>query len=103
MPIPADRTAELQRWLAELPREQIEVFVADPTAALEDGLEWVRPMLRTNEEKVLRAHALHELRERDTSDRRRERRREEVRWAITTLVALASLATRDGRRAARVS
>ena len=42
--------------------------------------------------KVLRAHALHELRERDTSDRRRERRRVEARWAITTLVALASLA-----------
>ena len=80
MPIPADQTAELRRWLAGLP-------------SLEDGLEWVRPMLRTNEESVLRAHALHELRERGASDRRRERRREEARWAITTLVALASLMT----------
>ena len=93
MPIPADQTADLQRWLAALPRERIEVFVADPTTAVDDGLEWVRPMLRTNEERVLRAHAMHELRERDASDRRRERRREEARWAITTLVALASLAT----------
>jgi hypothetical protein len=93
MPIPADRTAELQRWLAALPRERIEAFVADPTTALDDGLEWVRPMLRTNEERVLRALAMLELRERDASHSRRERRREEARWAITTLVALASLAT----------
>jgi hypothetical protein len=93
VPIPADQTAELRRWLAGLPSERIEVFVVDPAIALDDGLEWVRPMLRTNEESVLRAHALHELRERGASDRRRERRREEARWAITTLVALASLAT----------
>jgi hypothetical protein len=36
---------------------------------------------------------MHELRSREAADRRRERRREEVRWAITTLVAVASLVT----------
>jgi hypothetical protein len=92
MPVPADQTAEFGRWLQTLPRERVEVFVADPSTAVEAGLEWVRPMLRTNDERIV-AHALYELRERDAAQRRRERRREEIRWAITTLVALASLAT----------
>jgi hypothetical protein len=50
-------------------------------------------MLRTAEERELLALAMHELRRREASDRKRERRREEVRCAITTLVAVASLAT----------
>jgi hypothetical protein len=50
-------------------------------------------MLRTAEERELLALAIRELRSREAADRRRERRREEVRWAITTLVAVESLAT----------
>lgn len=93
MPISTDQTAQFKSWLRTLHREQVEVVVTDPMTAVEAGLEWVRPMLRTNEERVLMAHAIQELRQRDASDRRRERRREEARWAITTLVAVASLAT----------
>src|SRR6185369_16351243 len=93
MPIHADQTAQFKSWLRTLHREQVEVVVTDPMTAVEAGLEWVRPVLRTNEERVLMAYAIQELRQRDASDRRRERRREEARWAITTLVAVASLAT----------
>ena len=93
MPIEVSQITEFQRWLTALPRERIEVFVVDPATALEAGLEWIRPMLRTNEEKMLAAHAMHELRRRDALSHRCERQREEARWAITTLVALASLAT----------
>jgi len=50
-------------------------------------------MMRTAEERELQALGMHELRRRDAADQKRERRREEVRWAITTLVAVASLAT----------
>jgi hypothetical protein len=67
------------------------VFIANPSTAVEAGLRWVLPMMRTAEERELLALAMHELRSREAADRRRERRREEVRWAITTLVAIASL------------
>jgi hypothetical protein len=69
------------------------VFIANSPTAVEAGLRLVLPMLRTAEERELLALAMHELRRREASDRKRERRREEVRCAITTLVAVASLAT----------
>ena len=93
MPLATDQMAEFRRWLAGLARDQIEVFIANPPIALETVLTWVRPMLRTAEERELVALAMHELRSREVADRKRKRRREEVRWAITTLVAIASLAT----------
>ena len=93
MPMTNDQTAEFRKWLARLARDEIEVFIANPQAAVEAGLRWVLPMLRTAEERELLALAKHELRSREVADRRRERRREEVRWAITTLFAVASLAT----------
>ena len=93
MPIPGDQEATFRRWLAGLARDEVEVFIANPLSAVEAGLEWVRPMLRTAEERELVAMAMHELRRRDAADRKRERHREEIRWAITTLVAVASLAT----------
>jgi hypothetical protein len=93
MPITAGQGAEFRRWLAGLARDEVEVFIANPLTAIEAGLQWVRPMLRTAEERELLALAMHELHRREAADRKRERRREEVRWAITTLVAVASLAT----------
>ena len=93
MPMTIDRMAEFRRWLAGLARDEVEVFIANPLTAVEAGLEWVRRMVRTAEEWEMLALAMHELRSRETADRRSERRREEVRWAITTLVAVASLAT----------
>jgi len=93
MPMTNDQTAEFRKWLARLARDEIEMFIANPQAAVEAGLRWVLPMLRTAEERELLALAMHELRGRDAADRKHERRREEVRWAITTLVAVASLAT----------
>jgi hypothetical protein len=93
MPLTTDQTAEFRRWLSGLARDEVEVFIANPQTAVEAGLRWVLPMLRTAEERELLALAMHELRSRDAGDRKRERRREELRWAITTLVAVASLAT----------
>ena len=93
MPIPDDQLTEFERWLAGLAREEVEVFIANPPAAVAMGLRWVLPLLRTAEERELLALAMHELRSREAADRKRERRGEEIRWAITTLVAVASLTT----------
>jgi hypothetical protein len=62
MPIPDDQLAEFERWLAGLAREDVEVFIDNPPAAVAAGLRWVLPMLRTAEERELLALAMHELR-----------------------------------------
>jgi putative SOS response-associated peptidase YedK len=93
VPIPNGQVAEFKRWLAGLARDKVEVFIANPPIAVEAGPRWVLPMLRRAEERELPALAMHELRSREAADRKRERRLEKVRWAATTLVAAASMAT----------
>ena len=75
----AGQTAEFRRWL------EVVVFNANPSTTIEAGLAWVRPMLRTAEERELLALAMHELRKRDAADRRRERRRDAARATEPTV------------------
>ena len=46
MPLATDQMAEFPT-MACLARDEIGVFMANPTIALVTGLTWVRPMLRT--------------------------------------------------------
>jgi hypothetical protein len=59
------QTAEFRRWLAGLARDEVEVFIANPSIAIEAGPVWVRPMLWTAEERELLAPAMHDLRSRE--------------------------------------